>query len=363
MIYHELTEEATVYRVFEVLNSRGLAVRWLDKTKSQLMASIYEHVEQDSLAGGMSEMQTIWKDIYRTLGLDDRLGDEALRFAGTFYSKTQPSRVLSDEDASAEILRVAGTKLKSIVAAAAWLKTVVPRVLGLHLDPRRAAVIRVAHARFLATAIMLRGFDEKTERNLLRAWERVTFRIYTLAGKDARTKVGDYVRLGYDILAKQLTEKAILKGLGDIGKGYSIDEILTDNIWENWYQDWSEGVRYLLYRYEEYLAEKEGGKLNESQWAKIWIVDPSQSIEHIAPQSSEKPYIHHLGNLTMLPPKVNSALKDKPPIQKAPRYIQCGLQATMEVGHDIQNGLTWNEQAILARAKRISDFVREEWAG
>ncbi|MDF3352114.1 DUF262 domain-containing protein [Sulfitobacter sp. KE34] len=40
MIYHELNDEGTVYRVFEVLNSRGLDVRWIDKTKSQLMASI-----------------------------------------------------------------------------------------------------------------------------------------------------------------------------------------------------------------------------------------------------------------------------------------------------------------------------------
>ena len=147
MIYHELAEEATVYRVFEVLNSRGLAVRWLDKTKSQLMASIYEHVEQDTLQSGMHEMQTIWKDIYRALGLDERLGDEALRFAGTWSLKVQPSRILSDEDASAEILRVAGTKLKSIVAAATWLKTVVPKVLDLHRDQRRAAVTRVAQPR------------------------------------------------------------------------------------------------------------------------------------------------------------------------------------------------------------------------
>ena len=362
MIYHELAEEATVYRVFEVLNSRGLAVRWLDKTKSQLMASIYEHVEQDTLQSGMHEMQTIWKDIYRALGLDERLGDEALRFAGTWSTKAQPSRILSDEDASAEILRVADTKLKSIVAAAAWLKTVVPKVLDLHHDHRRAAVTRVAHARFLASAIMLRGFDDETERRLLGAWERVTFRIYTLAGKDARTKVGEYVRLGYDVHAKQLTAKAIFKGLIELGDGYSIDEVIHEKTWDNWYQDWSEGVRYLLFRYEEHLAHQAGVKLNESQWARIWVVDPAQSIEHIAPQSSGKAYVHHLGNLTMLPPKVNSSLKDKPPHEKATRYVKCGLQATSEVGHEIQDGTTWNKQAVLARADKIAAFVRKEWA-
>lgn len=76
MIYHELGDESTVYRVFEVLNSRGLDVRWIDKTKSQLMASIYEYVDESVRADGLHEMQSIWKDIYRALGLDERLGDE-----------------------------------------------------------------------------------------------------------------------------------------------------------------------------------------------------------------------------------------------------------------------------------------------
>ena len=45
LIYHQLTDEATVYRVFEVLNSRGLDVKWVDKLKSQLMARIFLHAD------------------------------------------------------------------------------------------------------------------------------------------------------------------------------------------------------------------------------------------------------------------------------------------------------------------------------
>ena len=203
MIYHELDDEGTVYRVFEVLNSRGLDVRWIDKTKSQLMASIYEYVEKGSRADGLHEMQTIWKDVYRRLGLDDDLGDEALRFAGTWSDGARPNRVLSEQDASAALLKAAGTKLATIVKAAAWLKLVVAKVVDLHNDQRRAAVTRIGQARFLAIAVMLRGFDERTEANLLGAWERVTFRIFTLAGRDSRTKVGEYIRLGYDVLKER----------------------------------------------------------------------------------------------------------------------------------------------------------------
>lgn len=362
MIYHELGDESTVYRVFEVLNSRGLDVRWIDKTKSQLMASIYEYVDESVRADGLHEMQSIWKDIYRALGLDERLGDEALRFAGTWSRETQPNRILSDEDASSELLLLAGSKLKTIVATASWLKTVVHKVLELHRDQRRAAVTRIAHARFLAVAIMLREFDAATEKSLLGAWERVTFRIFTLAGKDTRTKVGDYVRLGHDIFSKKLTAEAIAASLADLGQDYSIDAVIFEDSWDNWYEGWLEEVRYLLFRYEEHVAREAGMQINESEWAKVWAVDPARSVEHIMPKSSEKSYVHHLGNLTMLPPRVNSSLQDRPPHQKAARYIESGLQATMQVGRDIQNGVRWNKQAVLDRAARIEEFVRKEWA-
>jgi hypothetical protein len=42
-IFHELDDEATVYTVFEVLNSRGLAVPWFDRLKSLLMGIAFEH--------------------------------------------------------------------------------------------------------------------------------------------------------------------------------------------------------------------------------------------------------------------------------------------------------------------------------
>ncbi|MGI8552724.1 MAG: hypothetical protein ACR2PL_18345, partial [Dehalococcoidia bacterium] len=41
-IFHEISDEALVYSVFEVLNSRGLEVSWFDRVKSMLMAIVFE---------------------------------------------------------------------------------------------------------------------------------------------------------------------------------------------------------------------------------------------------------------------------------------------------------------------------------
>ena len=363
VIYHEISDEATVYRVFEVLNSRGLDVKWIDKFKSQLMALIFEHVDVGTRVEALKEMQETWKDIYRVLGLKDELGDEALRFAGTWSLAARPNRILGQEDAAAELTRAAGTQISSIATVASKLKAVVQAVHDLDKDNRLRAVTKISHARFVATAIILRKFETSLQKNLLGRWERVTFRIFGLGGADTRNKIGDYVRLGHRIFAEAITPEQIDDGLIALGNKYSIDEcIVGKDYWSNCYDGWGEELRYILFRYDEHLAETAGEILNANQWNKIWSDDPARSIEHIQPQSSNAEYVHHLGNLTMLPPRVNSSLQDKPPVEKAGTYRSCGLTATRIVGEALQDGVVWDEAAVDARTAKIEAFIREEWA-
>lgn len=362
MIYHELADEATVYRVFEVLNSRGLDVRWIDKTKSQLMSSLFEFVEDGSRGDGLHEMRRIWQDIYRTLGLKQGLGNEALRFAGTLSITSRPNRVLGEEDAAQALIQRGGRELKTIVGSAEWLCKVVRLVNDLHSDVRRAAVTKIAHARLLAIAIMLRGFDNDTQEELLGIWENVTFRIFGLGGADTRMKVGDYVRLSHDVHNASLSSDDIRHQMRIIGSGYELDKTVnSENYWTNCYEGWTEELRYLLFRYDEYLAREAGESINSLQWKKIWTAEPSRSIEHIVPQSAEPEFKHHLGNLIMLPPGVNSALQNNSPKDKAETYLSCGLRETMNVGKIIKENGTWNEQHVKERAQRIEQFVKAEW--
>jgi hypothetical protein len=362
MIYHELTDESAVYRVFEVLNSRGLDVRWIDKCKSQLMALVFQNAESSQRRDGIKEMHVIWQDIYRTLGLRGDLGDDALRFAGTLKCKGAVNRVLSPEDAAEAIVLSAGSSVRKITDAARWLKTMVDVVESLDSDVRRKAVTRIIHARFLAVAILLRRFPRDVERNLIGHWERVTFRIFELGEADTRNKNGEYVRLACDVLNLKLGERDIVARLRELGRGYSIKEVLGNpSDYIDCYEGWTEQLRYLLFRYDEHLSQRAGEKINEAQWTKIWTHDPSKSIEHISPQASEKPYTHHIGNLTMLPPGVNSSLQDKSPTRKAATYKACGIRATRDVAEVISSS-TWNEKAVLARARKLLRFMKKEWA-
>ncbi len=362
LIYHEIPDEATVYRVFEVLNSRGLDVKWIDKLKSQLMASLFEYVDVGTRQEAIAEMQGYWRDIYQTLGQRGDLGDEALRFTGTLYMAWEPRRIQSQEDAVVGLIASAGRKISTIAKVGSDLRAVVQAVGKLNANTRLRAVTKVLHARFVATAIMLRNFDEATENQLLSAWERVTFRIFSLGGADARHKVGEYVGLAYRIYAKLIPPQYILDDLKEIGLDYQIDKIVKGtDYWANSYEGWTEELRYLLYRYDEHLAKAAGQPLSTTQWNKIWQDEPSRSIEHISPQSDAAKYTHELGNLTMLPPRVNSSLQANPPLSKAQTYLTSGLLGTMAVGLSIQKDGRWDENSVRQRTLLIQDFVRQEW--
>ena len=84
---------------------------------------------------------------------------------------------------------------------------------------------RISQARLLATAIHLReDITPKQRRQLLSHWEKVSFRIYGLLKKDARTRVGDYVRLAWRVIKKQLSVDAIDEAIGKIGEEFPIED-------------------------------------------------------------------------------------------------------------------------------------------
>lgn len=362
MIYHELTDEATVYRVFEVLNSRGLDVKWVDKLKSQLMGLLFAHAEKGTLDEAMDEMREIWRRIYRIVGLRSTLADEAMRFAGTLYLQKAPGKVLSQGDASAEMARKAGHDAASIIMVARYLESVVKTIDELDKNYRIKAVMSVMQARFIAVCIAMRCFSREDHKKVMDVWERVTFLTYVLNGLDKRRKIGDYTKLGFDIIRENLGVDAICMRLISIpDKNMHVDKAVEGANWFESYNGWEEPLRYILFRYEEYLAHNSGQQINVSEWNKIWMYEPSKSIEHIKPQSSGVEYVHHLGNLTILPPGMNSSLKDKPPAEKVTAYESSGIRSTRDVAVTIREE-GWSFQKVKARAEEILGFIRREWA-
>ena len=147
--------------------------------------------------------------------------------------------------------------------------------------------------------------------------------------------------------------------LKSIGEKFPIDQAVDALRDENCYEGWQDELRYLLFRYEEYLAAKEGLNFKNEQWERIWMASASRSIEHIYAQSSAPDDIrHNLGNLMILPPGLNSKLQDKSFSKKRPAYQQTGLLMAGEVASVTR----WTRRAVKKRETELLEWAAEEWA-
>ncbi|MDP2919393.1 MAG: DUF262 domain-containing protein [Dehalococcoidia bacterium] len=359
-VFHEISDEALVYTVFEVLNSRGLEVSWFDRLKSMLMAIVFEAKENSPEI--TREVHTLWSDIYRCVGLRIGMSTESLRFAACLREKAAPSRLPSEEDA-ANILRTrAKASTADVIEITNWLKTVtaaMDKVLG---DRRTRGVTRIVQARLVAAAIHIRrDLTDGDRTEVLRRWENVAFRMYGMFGLDARYAVGDYIRLAWRVANENLDRDAILKELSSIGAQYPITEALENLRSADRYNGWQEELRYFLFRYEEHLTKKAGQNFNNEQWNHIWIANASDSIEHILPQSSGSDKVDRLGNLLLLPPKLNSKLRALSPSKKSEEYRKTGLLIAGKAADQVESS-RWGLGQIKIREDELLDWAKTEWA-
>ena len=360
-IFHETHDEEAVYTVFEVLNNRGLEVSWLAKLKSRLMEVVFE-TDQGNRSEHIDELHRIWGAFYGIVGLREGVDIEALTFAATLRFH-RVSRILGEGNAVERLMKEVDTNVAKTIEVSNWLLKVVNAVNRLQAEMRQP-VTKIRHARLLAVSVMLRDFPEEEERRLLDQWEKTSFRIFGLCRKDARTGVGDFVRLASEIQNNlNLSSDDISEKIRQIGAGYTIDEV-RDQLWNaDCYNGWEAELRYVLCRYEEHLAKQRGQTFDNEQWNRIWQESAANSIEHILPQSRETQYggqVHRLGNLLLLPPRLNSGLGGKDPQAKVDDYRRTGLLSAGDVAETIcKHG--WDEAQIEIREDEITTWIYDEF--
>ena len=359
-ILHEISDEKTVYTVFEVLNSRGIAVSWLDRLKSILMGISFKLEEDVTRQNLIDDLHRIWRDIYSTLGLRQGLSTEALRFAATLYLPSRPNKPLGEQD-SVDALRKEAVDAANIRKVAEWLLKVTHACDAVKSDVVQDAVTQITQARLLAVALHTRDFAPRSRLELLATWENVSFKIFGLYDKDARTGVGDYVRLAWDVV-NGISVKDVRARLLHLGSYYPIETAIRGLRGADCYTTWTEDLRYLLFKYEEHLAKEARKTVDNVRWQAVWSNSARVSIEHIRPQSEAPDNIKHtLGNLMLLPPGRNAQLGNRPPRDKAASYRETGFYHAGEVA-DMLDDSSWTKKACEQREHKILDWVREEWA-
>ena len=169
-----------------------------------------------------------------------------------------------------------------------------------------------------------------------------------------------------------------MDALRKLGEAFPIAEaVKVGLIGKNCYES-PLACRYILWRYEEYLAQLagKGATVDEQVRQAIWNERADDSIEHIFPQNPEqggawdgkmrrgkgKPclvsdHVGRIGNLLVLPQVLNEEAKRQGFQQKKPIYEKHNLRMVAEVTQKDD----WNLSQIDDREVRIAEFAMIAW--
>lgn len=380
-IIHILDDEGSVYTVFEVLNSRGLEVDWLDKCKSMLMGIAFEKLKgknEKIFKENLDWLHKYWSSIYESIGVTNISGSEIVRFAATLYHPDIQSRPLKAEDAIEYFRGICSQEPIKVVSISKWLLDVTLELESISNNPRLSAITKISHARLVAVAIRLaEHFNDIESNKIFEQWEKVTFKIFGLFHKDSRNKVGEYTRLAHFIMGindkkvyidSSYRYKKAIAELVKIGEDYPMKRMIKELSERNCYDGWEQELVYFFYRYEEFLAQSNGYEFPDKVWESIWTSSTNDTIEHIYPQhegfawegkiTRKKEYhANRIGNLLILPRKLNSKIGNSGFDDKKIVYQNCQMLSTKEITkYD-----DWNIHTIDERTQKLLEWASKEW--
>lgn len=358
LIYQEIDEPSYVYSMFEILNSRGLAVSSFDKLKPILMSIIYEKFEEDKSI--LDSVNSDWAKIYQRLGVSP-LEQEILTFTATLYDGG--NKILTEEESVACLKKYCDEEPNKVQEITRLLGNVARIVVEIK-NSRNFVATNIKPIRLVVLAIKLHDkFSEDVKEEMCNRCYKLGFGFFALSDVRSNTSQKQFVHLARDIFKNTVTEKTTKDGLIKIAKDLSERHSIHDKCRDlpnddyTFYLDDNQ-LRYLLYKYEEYLANKMGKPLDNRTLDQIWTETSSKTIEHISPQKHGKNYVNYLGNLCLLPSRVNSSLGDLPPKEKADRYDTTGLYMTNEIKNLLSN---WTKKTVSERGEKIARWAIKEW--
>ena len=379
-VVFDTDDSRVVYSIFEVLNSRGLAVDWLDKCKSSLMGIAYEKAPtEDARALFINELNDLWGQIYQEISTYPVPGHEILRVTATLFNGDQSGKPQKADMALSSLLTSCESP-EDTIQKTTDIYEVTKKLVSLQTNVHLGLVTYVLQARVLAVALLLTPSLTEAEREkALSQWEKVTFRIYGIFGKDSRSKVGDYIRLSAKIMNRDnhLRYSEIISAVRKIGEEYPIDDAINEGLRDkNAYDGNQDVIRYILWRYEEYLAKQADSNaiINEEHKKEIWEArKANETVEHILPQNYEdggawdgkieddtddELIINSIGNLLLFPQKLNSDVGRKGFKEKKKIYQNSeGLRIVKEVLECDD----WSQKEIKEREEKILQWITEEW--
>lgn len=401
---YKVTNTSDVGVIFEVMNNRGKSLSEMEKVKNYLLyvSSKILMNESEELA---KKINKTWTKIFESLmeadASEDEFENQLLRSSWLMaynysprewggYSSIKNEFSMKKYESNKEKLLGIISKYVDILAEAciAYCDIISPHRSGSYLNFRDRPRIRkrlqgktekLFRLRNLASFLpllmatrMKYADNYEFQEELLDICEKYSFRIYRLHNHRSNTGQYSLFRDGYNLFKGRRSPKQILNNIKNLLISYSSNSKFIETLKSpemNWYH--FTGLKYFLYEYEEQLSKGRGVRM---AWDFLMNSDKKNSIEHILPQTPNKPYwkehwtedkiktyLHDIGNLTLT--FDNSVYSNKPFPEKkgSPGISSCYANSGLFMEKELASYNDWTEKELLKRQKKLVDWAKDRW--
>ena len=372
---HIVNGEAEAIQMFIFQNDRGKKPSNLEIIKAQFMYNIHIYGGDDTEAL-IQEVKNRFEHVYRSISDIEEFVDEDAVLTHTlkiYFNSLWESNTI--ERINAEITKP--DRLDFIKNFTIELDRSFNNISRLNKDRKESVFIEGALlcGRFdIILPFFIKAYTNGIE---LKEIERMAKVLGDLVLRDVVIKTRADLRSRLDGVFKSFStsiEEIIerinyMKYTTDWWWAYWNNDTLKNAVESNWYSNYHSIAKIILWKYENFLIEKEG-KAGYAPISYSSIKNPH--LEHIAPQTEneevaagydtydedfKEKYLLSLGNFLLLSAPHNESIGNRPFASKRESYNQ--LKQQREIQIMTENDCVWDRVKIAERREKIVNFILE----
>lgn len=370
----------TATQIFAFQNDRGLALTTLEKLKAYLMHQVYRYGAGNAVSN-IHSLEAKFASIYNYIEKLDTKEDTVLGYhcAAFLPSYDSPLDAIKDclqraEDKTTWINNFATELCRSYSLMCeienTWHLFNSPIADVCILDKANAMplVLKLCHYNCKGTEVRNIPAIDKA----LRLVEKILFKMsYTLGNYRTNNLIAiakNYKSDSYENLLTVLTDKC----KHGFKPYWNFDGDCLRYFTANRYH-YRRELRYVLYKYENYLRAKERQPLlSPDECTNVFRdVSVSNTLDHITPQNPDfteytedfcNEYLNNIGNLSLLTWGNNSAKKNHNPAREdVMEMYNSVFYSQKQIYETLQKDKQWEAPQIDERRERIVAFIKDNW--
>ena len=353
----EVTDQLNAFKVFEILNARGVQLSSADLLKNYLFFVVDEtkpHISE------IEELENIWIKIVGKLG--EQKFEDYLRYYWNSIHKSVGKKNLfktikgniKSKDQVFELIRNLNDTADLYLAIQNpedefWRDK--PEIRK-SLKELKLFQIRQINSLFLSA---LRNLEVENFKKLAKICSVISFRYNIIGGLNPNAQEDVYNTVALKILSNKRFE------VTDFQTIYVSDLNFENDFSTKEFKNTTRNhkiVKYILSKIEVYQHRNE--------------IDPESdlfTIEHILPENADDTWgnftfeeinrsVYRIGNLTLLEKKLNREADQKAYVEKIVLFAQSNSELTKTLPDNFN---TWNEDKLAARQRELAKHAKAIW--